>query len=252
LPCISIATAFFFAPAIAKAQNSELAGVSALIEQGKLEEAERLLHQYLLKRPQSPAANSLLANVYLKQEHFEQAEQALQKAIASAPNLVQPRLSLGDAYAAEGKLDLAVKAYQGVIKFAPRDARAGLALAKLYLGQGAYAKSIEAAESIPPEKRIAELLPTLAADYFGLQQVEKAGLEVQNMLQIADKQPDLVPENTCDIVPRSVRPSTSGNHFFPIPVTSMLTDGLLGSSLVTVRVCETLPLAVGWKVTVTV
>jgi tetratricopeptide (TPR) repeat protein len=194
LPCLFIAVAFCFAPRIAKTQSSELSGVSALVDQGKFAEAERQLHQYLLKRPQSSKANSLLAKVYLRQEKFEQAEQALQKAIASAPNLVEPRLSLGDAYVAEGKLDLAVEAYESVIKLAPHDARAGLALAKLYLGEGAFAKSLEAAGSIPPEKRAPELLPTLAADYFGLQQVEKAGLEVQNMLQIADKHPDLIPE----------------------------------------------------------
>jgi len=37
-------------------------------------------------------------------------------------------------------------------------------------------------------------LPTLAADYFGLQQPEKAGVEIQAMLQVAEKQPDLIPE----------------------------------------------------------
>jgi len=37
-------------------------------------------------------------------------------------------------------------------------------------------------------------LPTLAADYFGLRQPEKAGVEIQAMLQVAGKQPDLIPE----------------------------------------------------------
>jgi len=67
-------------------------------------------------------------------------------------------------------------------------------LAKLYLGAGEFAKSLEAAEKIPTQKRTAALLPTLAADYFGLQQPEKAGVEIQAMLQVAEKQPDLIPE----------------------------------------------------------
>jgi len=83
------------------------------------------------------------------------------------PLLVEPRLSLGDAYLAEGKFESALTAYQGAAKIAPHDVRANLALAKLYLGTGEFAKSIEAAGNIPPEKRTAELLPTLAADYFG-------------------------------------------------------------------------------------
>jgi tetratricopeptide (TPR) repeat protein len=45
-----------------------------------------------------------------------------------------------------------------------------------------------------PEKRTQELLPTLAADYLGLGQPEKAGVEIQGMLEAAQKQPDLIPE----------------------------------------------------------
>jgi tetratricopeptide (TPR) repeat protein len=159
-----------------------------------LPEAEQRLHQYLSKLPRSAKANNLLGTLYLRQGRFEQAEDALQKAITSAPALVEPRLSLGDAYLVEGKLDLALTAYQGAGKIAPHDVRANLALAKLYLGTGEFAKSIEAAGNIPAEKRTAELLPTLAADYFGLRQPEKADVEIQGMLQVAEKQPDLVPE----------------------------------------------------------
>jgi cellulose synthase operon protein C len=144
--------------------------------------------------PHSAKANNLLGTVYLRQGHLEQAEDALQKATVAAPALLEPRLNLGDAYFAEGKLDSALTAYQGAAKIAPHDVRANLALAKLYLGTGEFAKSIEAAGNIPPEKRTEELLPTLAADYFGLRQPEKAGVEIDAMLQVAQNQPDLVPE----------------------------------------------------------
>ena len=194
--CVSICIvlASLQLPRIACAQSADLTGVSILIQQGKLEQAERQLRQYLLKLPHSAKANSLLGTVYLRQGHFEQAEDALQKAIANAPVLVEPRLNLGDAYFAEGKLDSAVAAYEGAAKIAPHNTRANLGLAKLYLGRGEFTKSIEASGNIPPEKRTAELLPTLAADYLGLQQPEKAGVEIQGMLQVGEKQPDLVPE----------------------------------------------------------
>lgn len=194
LACACVAL-FFFRPAtIASAQSADLTGVATLIQHGELEEAEKRLHQYLLKLPHSAKANNLLGIVYLRQGHLEQAEDALQKAIAGAPALIEPRLNLGDAYLAEGKFESALAAYQGAAKVAPHDLRANLALAKLYLGTGEFAKSIAAAGNIPVEKRTAELLPTLAADYLGLQQPEKAGVEIQAMLQIAEKQPDLLPE----------------------------------------------------------
>jgi tetratricopeptide (TPR) repeat protein len=189
-----VALALFCAPGIARPQSTELARISTLIQQGKLQEAEQRLKRYLIKLPQSAKANNLLGIVLLRQGHFAEAEDALQKATVAAPGLLEPRLNLGDAYLADGKLDLALTAYQGAAKIAPHDVRADLALAKLYLGTGEFAKSIEAAGNIPPEKRTPELLPTLAADYFGLRQPEKAGVEIQAMLQVAQKQPDLVPE----------------------------------------------------------
>ena len=176
------------------AQTSDLTRISSLIKQGKLDEAEQLLHRYLIKLPHSPKANSLLGVVYLRQERYKEAEEALQEAITRAPGLLEPRLDLGEACLAEGKPDLALAAYSGAAKLAPNDLRANLALAKLYLAAGEFAKSIKAAGNIPTQKRTAELLPTLAADYFGLGQPEKASVEIQGMLQISEKEPDLVPE----------------------------------------------------------
>ncbi len=192
--CAGLALTFFALPKIISAQGNELTGISALIQQGKLQEAEQRLHRYLLRSPHSAKANNLLGIVHLRQGHFEQAEDALQKAIAAAPALLESRLNLGDAYLAEGKLGSAMSAYQGAAEIAPHDARANLALAKLYLGKEEFAKSIEAAGNIPPQKRTAELLPTLAANYLGLRQQEKADVQIQAMLQVAQKQPHLVPE----------------------------------------------------------
>lgn len=178
----------------ALAQTNDLAGISTLVEQGKLEEAEQRLHRYLQKLPRSAKANTLLGEVYLREGHFTEAASALEKAVAAAPVSVVPRLTLGDALVAEGKLDAAMKAYQEAGRLSPHDVRANLALSRLYLGTGEFQKSIEAAGNIPLEKRTEELLPTLAADYFGLRQPEKASLEIQAMLKVADKQPDLIPE----------------------------------------------------------
>lgn len=186
--------AFFYQGKGAAAQSSELAGIAALVERGRFEEAEQRLERYLAKSPHSAKANELLGEVYLGEGHPRRAEEVLKKAIAAAPGLTGPRMDLGDAYVAEGQLDGAMATFEAARKIAPHNARANVALARLYLNAGEFAKSIEAAGSIPLEKRTAELLPTLAADYFGLHQPEKAGLEIQGILQVAAKQPELVPE----------------------------------------------------------
>jgi tetratricopeptide (TPR) repeat protein len=181
-------------PNVSCAQSTELQSISSLIAHGNLQQAEQRLQRYLQTHPRSAKANNLLGGVYLRQGHFDQAEAALQKAVADAPAFLEPRIKLGDAYLAEGKLDAALAAYQDAGKIAPADARIHLALAKLYLGKGEFAKSLDAAQHIPPQKRTNEILPTLAADYLGLNQPDKAGIEIQAMLEVADRQPDLVPE----------------------------------------------------------
>jgi tetratricopeptide (TPR) repeat protein len=195
LPVLAILLlAFFNQGTGAVAQSSELAGIAALVQQGRFAEAEHQLQRYLAKSPHAVKANELLGEVYIGEGHPERAEEVLKKAIAAAPGLTEPRMDLGDAYVAEGKLDSATAAFEGARKISPHNARANVALARLYLSAGEFAKSIEAAGSIPVEKRTAELLPTLAADYSGLHQPEKAGLEIQGILQVAPKQPELVPE----------------------------------------------------------
>jgi tetratricopeptide (TPR) repeat protein len=182
------------APPRLAAQTSDLAAIATLIQKGNLQEAERRLQSYLKIHPHSGKANSLLGRVYLHQGKVQLAEKTLQKAVAEAPASLYAHIGLGDVYAVQGKFDSAAGEYQAAAKISPQDPRANLALAKLYLGAGEFAKSLEAAEKIPTQKRTAELLPTLAADYFGLQQPEKAGVEIQAMLQVAEKQPDLIPE----------------------------------------------------------
>jgi tetratricopeptide (TPR) repeat protein len=179
---------------VTAAQSSELIDISTIIKSGNLKEAEQRLNGYRKTHPGSVKANTLLATVYLRQGRFELAEPLLKQTIAQAPRQLEPRVTLADAYGAAGKLDLALTAYQEAAKISPADPHINLSLAKLYLGKGEFAKSIAAAGNIPAAQRTTEILPTLAADYLGLQQPDKAAVEVRAMLEVAGKQVDLVPE----------------------------------------------------------
>ena len=175
-------------------QAPELTQVSALIRQGHLDLAEKQLERVLARQPHSAKAHNLLGIVYLRQERYEEAEQALRSAIKDNPKWVDPFRNLGEVYIAEGNADAAVKAYGDAVKLAPGDAKSNLALAMLCQSAGEYQRSLDAAGRIPPAQRTPNLLPILAADYVGLNQPEKAELEIRGMLQVADKNPDLVPQ----------------------------------------------------------
>jgi Flp pilus assembly protein TadD len=191
LTCLS---QFAARAAAQKTPVAELTRISALIQQGKVDDAESALLKYLSRTPHSAKANNLLGSLYLREGNFPGAEKFLQLAIADAPNTLDPHLNLGDAYLAQAKLDPALAEYQTAAKISPSDPRANIALAKLYLARGDFAESIAAAGNIPETQRTAELLPTLAADYLGLRDQAKANLEIQAMLAVAQNEPDLVPE----------------------------------------------------------
>lgn len=81
-----------------------------------------------------------------------------------------------------------------VAKHAQAEAKKEFALAKSYLNKGEFQRSLDAASKIPLEKRTPGLLPILAADYLGLHQNEQATAEIRALLQVADTNPDLVPQ----------------------------------------------------------
>ena len=175
-------------------QSTELTNIAKLLDRVDLVSAEARLKRYLLTHPRSPRANQLLGTLYLRQGRPDQAEIALRKALEAAPAKVEVRLALGDALVQRENLEQAELTYGEAARIAPQDSRPQLALAGLYSRQGRFAESLAAAERIPSDKRTPELLPILAADYFGLRQPEKGQLEIQSMLSVALKYPDLVPE----------------------------------------------------------
>lgn len=175
-------------------QTPDLTQVSALIRQGHLELAEKRLQRVLARRPHSAKAHNLLGIVYFRQQRYEEAERSLRTAIQDDPKWVDAFRNLAEVYIAEGKADAAEKAYGDAIKLVPGDAKSNFALAMLYQSAGEYQRSLEAASRIAPAQRTPNLLPILAADYVGLNQPQKAELEIRGMLQVADKHPDLVPQ----------------------------------------------------------
>ena len=129
----------------------------------------------------------------IKRGELELAEQKLKKLAAQARS-AKIRKLLGDVLLAQGKTDEAQAAYEGVVKNAPGDAEANLALARMYLDSGKFQESLDAAGRIPIAKRTVALLPVLAAAYLGLQQQDKAAAEISAMLEVAGKNPELVPQ----------------------------------------------------------
>ena len=181
-------------PGRLSAQPAELASAITLIHQGQLELAEKKLQRVVVRQPHSARAFKLLGFVYMREQRYDEAEGALRRAIHEDPKLIDAFRTLGEVYAADGKSKLAAAAYEDALKLVPVDAASNQALAALYQAAGEYQQSLDAAARIAPAQRTSALLPILAADYVGLNQHEKAELEIRAMLNVAAKNPDLVPQ----------------------------------------------------------
>jgi Flp pilus assembly protein TadD len=197
LKCIPVLAAILLAlcfPVRLAAQQTDFVAIQKLIDRGQLDQAGTRLRQILSKSPDSAKANELMGSVHLGQGNYALAEKSFRKALAAAPSRLQSRIGLAESLAGAGQFDSARDAYQDAAKLPSADPRPRLGLARLFLAHGDFQQSMDAASAIPPEKRTLELLPVLAAAYFGLKQPEKAAVEIQGMLRVAPKQPELIPE----------------------------------------------------------
>ncbi len=94
---------------VADAQNAKAVD---FLEEGKLEEAEKLLKDCLTADVTFGPAHNNLGKVYFQQQKYYVAAWEFQNAIKLMPNQPEPKNNLGLVFEAVGKLDDAVKQYE--------------------------------------------------------------------------------------------------------------------------------------------
>lgn len=109
--------------------------VQTLLQQGRLDEAERLARQSLQSRPGDVDSLNALGLIALRRGQLPRAQQLLESAIESDPTHALSRHYLGRVHYASGNVDGAVSAHGTAIKLAP-----GLFIVRLH-----YAIALERA-----------------------------------------------------------------------------------------------------------
>jgi tetratricopeptide (TPR) repeat protein len=177
-------------PAIDEA-SPKLAGVAALIQKGKLDEAEGRLWDVLKQHPENAEALNLLGSIRLRQKRLAEAETVLNRAIGLAPNQLPARLNLAQVFHAEGQTDKEIAQLLDAQHLAPADANVNCALAAAFLTQNDFHHALESLERIPPARRPDSALPLLAAGYLGLGRIEQARSLLPDLSARAAKNPAL-------------------------------------------------------------
>jgi tetratricopeptide (TPR) repeat protein len=162
----------------------------ALVQEGRLEQADQQA-QLALSNPQTRAvAYSVLGTIRFQQKRLPESVDFFQKAIRLDSRLLGAHLSLADVYTIQGKPELALGLYRRVLAIDSSNAPARLALASSESEQGNYQRSLELAQPVLPAlKQSREGLLLLATDYLKTGNRTAAANLAKDWAQLADIAP---------------------------------------------------------------
>lgn len=107
----------------------------ALLQSGRLQEAERLFRSVLAIDPKNVNALQLIALILFQAGKFQEGEQLLRRAIKQRPKVPDLHYNMGNMLDRQGKLKQAVEAYKNAVTFGLKDDRVynnlGMVLSKL-------------------------------------------------------------------------------------------------------------------------
>ena len=149
-----------FAQTTAVAERIERA--ATLINDNRIEEAERELSRVLKLRPNDPTALNLMGTIRARQGKMNEAEDLFTRAVSIDNRMVGARMNLAYLYLLKGAPDKSGLQLQEVLRVEPQNADASYRLAWLMLSQGRYDECIrvvgEAKQYGPPKAPILAVL----------------------------------------------------------------------------------------------
>ena len=120
----------------------------ALVQQGKLVEADSQAQRALADPETRAVAYSILGTIKLQQSRLDDSAKLLGEAIRLEPRLVGAQLSLAQVYTLQNKPDLALARFQMVLDLDPGNASARLALARSAVEKKNYAQALKLTEPV--------------------------------------------------------------------------------------------------------
>ncbi len=144
-----------------------LRNAASLVQQGKLDEAERQARLALSDPSARAVASSVLGTIRFQQKRLPESVNFFQEAIRLEPRLVGARLNLAEVYTIQGKQTQALALYRRVLQLDTSNATARLALVRSENDAGHYKESLALAQPIVSNlKQSPGGLFVLATDYL--------------------------------------------------------------------------------------
>ena len=125
----------------------------ALVQQGKLDEADHQARRALADPETRAVANSILGTIKLQQNRLDDSARLLGEAIRLEPRLVGAQLTLAQVYTLQNRPDLALARYRKVHELDPDNPSARLALARAEVEKRNYEGALKLTEPVRPVLR---------------------------------------------------------------------------------------------------
>lgn len=120
----------------------------ALVQQGKLDEADHQAQRALPDPETRAVANSILGTIRLQQNRLDDSARLLGEAIRLEPRLVGAQLSLAQVYTLQNRPELALAHYRKVLDLDAGNPPARLALARAEVERRNYAAALKLTEPV--------------------------------------------------------------------------------------------------------
>jgi tetratricopeptide (TPR) repeat protein len=121
-----------------------------LVQQGNLDEAQKIVDEQISLNPNSVEAYNLEGIICTAKQDSARAIEAFQHALKLAPSSTKPHNNLGNLYVTQQKLDLAQEEFAKVLRIAPADRDANYNLGLLLLAKGNNGAAIQHFQRVRP------------------------------------------------------------------------------------------------------
>lgn len=160
---------------------------AALVQQGRLEEADQQARMALADPDTQAVACSILGVIRLQQTRLEESAGFFQKAIHLEPRLLGAHLNLAHVYTLQRKPQMALDLFERVLQLDPSNATARIALARSQLEKGNYRRSLALAQpALPAFRQSPDGLLVLATAYLKTGDRQAAAALAQDWVRLAD------------------------------------------------------------------
>jgi tetratricopeptide (TPR) repeat protein len=170
--------------------RAALQRAAALVEEGRLQEADRQAQLALSDPDTRAAACSVLGTIRLQQDRLREGAALLEEATRLEPRLLGAHLNLAQVYVLQGKRERALPVFRRILELDPPNTVARMALARSETEKGNYRRSLELAQpALAAFKESPEGLSILVTDLLQSGDRSAAAALVEDSRRLPDVPP---------------------------------------------------------------